>query len=167
MPVVHHLVLLLRFPLVIAITITCTQAPVNDKAVTRLERKTKTEGEGGRPVSRLACAKALALVANDEAAAHMYLVTHVERLEDEAARESAAAARRAGLFKNDATLINLQARRSSSVLSNTSHVHQTVAMFAFTNAQCQRSLPLSRPVNALVLVSRRRSRPRCSRMRKR
>ena len=103
-----HLALRLRSRLVTANT--TAQAPVNGEAVGRLERKTKTEGEGGRPVSRLACAKALALVANDEAAAHMYLVTHVERLEDEAARESAAAARRAGLFKSDVTLINLQAR---------------------------------------------------------
>ena len=59
-------------------------APVDEAAVSRLEQEMAGEGEGGRPVSRLACAKALALVANDEAAARMYLTTHVERLEDEA-----------------------------------------------------------------------------------
>jgi len=85
---------------------------VQDEAVARLERKTKTDGEGGLPVSRLACAKALAYVANDEERAHMFLMTHVARLEDEAARESAALSnRRGGLFTIGATLINLQARR--------------------------------------------------------
>ena len=92
-------------------------APVDEAAVSRLEREMSGKGEGGRPVSRLACAKALALVANDLGSARMYLTTHVERLEDEAERESAALARRAGLFKADSTLVNLQ---SAEVLENAS-----------------------------------------------
>ena len=41
-------------------------APVHEPAVDRLVDKTKDRGRGGRPVTRLACAKALAAVSNDE-----------------------------------------------------------------------------------------------------
>jgi hypothetical protein len=39
---------------------------VHEPAVDRLVDKTKDRGRGGRPVTRLACAKALAAVSNDE-----------------------------------------------------------------------------------------------------